>query len=107
MKWIILLILILPSVQALGGTGTSENYESYIQISGGGTNTTSEGYENDLLIGEITGDTSSENYKICLGFFCMSRVSVLTDKVKDLKQYFPLVLLLIMIFVAINKKWTD
>ena len=59
MKWIILLILILPSVQALGGTGTSENYESYIQISGGGTNTTSEGYENDLLIGEITGDTLS------------------------------------------------
>ena len=111
MRYLILLLILLPSVQALGGVGTSENFESYTQISAGGTNTTSESYMNNLLIGEIAGNMDSESYNNCLGFWCVSELPpTVAEFVRGVRQYYPLALLLIMIFIGLGggkKKSTD
>ena len=105
MKYLLILLIMIPSVTALGGISSSENYETYTQLSGGGTNTTSENYDNDLLIGEIAGNTTSENYETCLGFFCISALAPVTEEIiKGLKTIFPLILLLMMLFIATQGK---
>jgi len=66
MKWIILLILILPFASG----ASSENYAvNSLVISGGGTNTSSSNYQNNLLVGDIAGTTNSSNYITELGFW--------------------------------------
>ena len=66
MKWIILLILILPFVSG----ASSENYAiNSLVISGGGTNSSSSNYQNNLLVGDIAGTTNSSNYTTELGFW--------------------------------------
>jgi len=66
MKWIILLILIIPLVSG----ASSENYAIHsLVISGGGTNTSSSNYQNNLLVGDIAGTTNSSNYNMELGFW--------------------------------------
>ena len=101
MKYLILLLLLIPSVQALGGSGSSENYAAYTQISAGGTNTTSESYMNNLLVGEIAGNMTSESYDNCLGFWCVSELpATVVDFVKGVKQYYPVILLVMLMFIG-------
>tara|TARA_R100001530_G_scaffold136267_1_gene116114 strand:- start:2424 stop:2936 length:513 start_codon:yes stop_codon:yes gene_type:complete len=66
MKWLILLLILIPLVSG----SSSENFAiNSLVISGGGSNTTSSNYETNLLVGDIAGNTSSGNYSTYLGFW--------------------------------------
>tara|TARA_R100001086_G_scaffold55675_1_gene25018 strand:- start:656 stop:1168 length:513 start_codon:yes stop_codon:yes gene_type:complete len=66
MKWIILLLLLIPFASA----SSSDNYAiNALAISGGGTNITSASYDLNLLIGTTAGVTENENYTASLGFW--------------------------------------
>lgn len=66
MKWIILLLLLIPFASAT----SSENYMiNSLVISNGGTNITSTSYDLNLLIGDIAGNTNSSTYIANLGFW--------------------------------------
>ena len=66
MKWIILLLLLIPFASAT----SSENFMiNSMVISGGGTNVTSSNYQTNLLVGDIAGETESSTYQTKLGFW--------------------------------------
>jgi len=66
MKWIILLLLILPFASG----ASSENFAiNSLVISAGGTNVSSSNYETNLLVGDIAGNMSSGNFSTYLGFW--------------------------------------
>jgi len=66
MKWLILLLLLIPFVSAT----SSENYMiNSMVISGGGSNVTSSNYQTNLLVGDIAGETNSSTYQTKLGFW--------------------------------------
>jgi len=66
MKWLILLLLLIPFASAT----SSDNYMvNSLVISNGGTNVTSASYDLNLLIGDIAGETSNANYTTQLGFW--------------------------------------
>ena len=66
MKWLILLLLLIPFASAT----SSDNYMvNSLVISNGGTNVTSASYDLNLLIGDIAGNTNSSTYTAKLGFW--------------------------------------
>ena len=66
MKWLILLLLLIPFASAT----SSDNYMvNSLVISNGGTNVTSSSYDLNLLIGDIAGETNSSTYITQLGFW--------------------------------------
>ena len=105
MKWIIMMLILLPSVIALGGNGMSENYQTYVELSGGGTNTTSSNYQNNLLVGDIAGNSSSTNYNSELGFWFAKDENILLTSPQE-KDVFPLVILLVMMLLGAIR-WKD
>lgn len=69
-KLILVLTLVLLNLIIISGIDySSENYQSSIAISGGGSQTTSLDYINNLIIGTISGKTFSDSYSAFLGFF--------------------------------------
>ena len=66
MKWLILLLLLIPFASAT----SSENFMiNSMVISGGGSNVTSSNYQTNLLVGDIAGETNGSTYKTQLGFW--------------------------------------
>ena len=66
MKWLILLLFLIPFASAT----SSENFMiNSMVISGGGSNVTSSNYQTNLLVGDIAGETNSSTYQTKLGFW--------------------------------------
>ena len=66
MKWLILLLFLIPFASAT----SSENFMiNSMVISGGGSNVTSSNYQTNLLVGDIAGETNGSTYKTQLGFW--------------------------------------